>query len=276
LKYSSNSISVREYKQSAGENMFSLNGKKAFVTGGASGIGQAVAERFARAGASVTIADLQPPENNSSTLRYIELDVRDEAAVEQALAEASGEAGTLDILVNNAGVSLAENPISRTDVKRFDEVLSVNLKGVLHGLKHGPKFLRDGASIINTASLAATATVSPYTGYSVSKAGVLKLTQQSAIELGSRGIRVNAICPGTTTTALEPADSDESKLCCHFTALGRPGLPEEQAAVFHFLASDDSRYITGQAIYVDGGWLHGIMPATSDLLLSQRADSWPA
>jgi NAD(P)-dependent dehydrogenase (short-subunit alcohol dehydrogenase family) len=249
--------------------MFSLVGKKALVTGGASGIGLAVAERFAKAGATVTVGDLHPLVDCASPLRFVELDVRDESSVERVLAEAAGESGVLDILVNNAGVALPENPITGTDLQQFDKVLSVNLIGVLHGLKHGPRYLSDGGSIINTASLAARATVSPYTGYSVSKAGVLKLTQQSAVELGGRGIRVNAVCPGTTITALEPADSDESRLCQYYTALGRPGLPEEQAAVFHFLASDDSRYMTGQAIYVDGGWMHGIIPATSEILLSE-------
>lgn len=251
--------------------MFSLNGKTALVTGGANGIGLAVAQRFAEAGAIVTVGDIQPLEDCLSTLKFVKLDVRDESAVDRALAEAAGT-GKLDILVNNAGVALPENVINTTDIHQFEEVLSVNLLGVLHGLKHGPNYLSDGGSIINTASLAARATVSPYTGYSVSKAGVLKLTQQSAVELGGRGIRVNAVCPGTTITAMEPADSDEARLCQYYTALGRAGLPEEQAAVFHFLASDDSRYVTGQAIYVDGGWVHGIMPAASEILLSNSGN----
>jgi NAD(P)-dependent dehydrogenase (short-subunit alcohol dehydrogenase family) len=128
--------------------------------------------------------------------------------------------------------------------------------------------MNDGGSIVNTASLAATTTMPEYTGYSVSKAGVVKLSQQAAVELGNRNIRVNAVCPGTTTTPMEPADSEESRLCKYLTAAGRPGTPEEQAAVFHFLASDDASYVNAQAITVDGGWVHGLNNALIDKLLA--------
>jgi len=96
----------------------------------------------------------------------------------------------------------------------------------------------------------------------------VKLTQQAAVELGARNIRVNAVCPGTTVTPMEPADSDEVRLCVYVTALGRPATAEEQAAVFHFLASDDSSYITAQAINVDGGWVNGLTYTEIDKLLS--------
>ena len=90
----------------------------------------------------------------------------------------------------------------------------------------------------------------------------------AAVELSARRIRVNAVCPGTTTTAMEPADSEESVICAYTTALGRPGRPEEQAAVFHFLASDDSGYVNAQAIRVDGGWVSGVTYGAMEKLLS--------
>ena len=247
--------------------MFSLQDKKALITGGSHGIGLAVARRFVKAGAEVIIGDINLPDPIKDEFSFVHLDVRDENSVEAALAAATGDDDGIDVLVNNAGIARSESTLGNSNLDVFEEVLSVNLRGVLHGLKLGPSYMRDGGSIINTASLAAIVTVPAYTGYGVSKAGVVKLTQQAAVELGERNIRVNAVCPGTTTTDMEPADSDESRLCSYLTALGRPGLPEEQAAVFHFLASDDASYITGQTIFVDGGWLHGIMPATADKIL---------
>jgi NAD(P)-dependent dehydrogenase (short-subunit alcohol dehydrogenase family) len=160
--------------------------------------------------------------------------------------------------VNNAGIALQEGRLTDADVDAFSKTLSINLYGVLYGLKYGPRHMNDGGSIINTASLAAFATIPEYTGYAVSKAGVVKLTQQAALELGARNIRVNAICPGTTVTAMEPANSQEARLCRYVSALGRPATADEQAAVFHFLASDDSSYITAAAINVDGGWVNGL------------------
>lgn len=248
--------------------MFSLSGKNALVTGGGSGIGLAVVQRFLAAGAHVIVADLRvTPEFKESDAEFVKLDVTDEAAVAHAFGFAEAQLGKLDIVVNNAGIGLEEKRIVDADIDVFEKTLQVNLKGVLFGLKYAPKHMNDGGSIINTASLAATLTIPEYTGYAVSKAGVVKLTQQAAVELGARGIRVNAVCPGTTTTPMEPADSDESAICAYTTALGRPGLPEEQAAVFHFLASGDSSYVNAQAINVDGGWVNGISYALKDKLV---------
>lgn len=249
--------------------MFSLTGKKALITGGSSGIGLAVVRRFIAAGAEVIVADLSSSQalSNSGAL-FVELDVSKEERVNEVFAQVAADVGKLDVLVNNAGIGLAERPLSETDMEVFHKTLQVNLNGVLFGLKYGPRHMNDGGSIVNTASLAATSTVPGYTAYSVSKAGVVKLTQQAALELAHRRIRVNAVCPGTTTTAMEPADSEESKLCRYLSAAGRPGTPEEQAAVFHFLAADDSSYVNGQAIKVDGGWLDGLNATMIDKLLA--------
>lgn len=239
--------------------MFSLSGKNALVTGGCSGIGLAIVQRFLAAGANVIALDLRiTDEFKQSGAQFLPLDVSNELQVAEVFSLAQSKLGKIDILVNNAGIGLEEGPIAESDPNVFDKTLNVNLKGVLFGLKYGPRFMNDGGSIINTASLAASATMPEYTAYAISKAGVVKLTEQAAVELGSRAIRVNAVCPGTTVTPMEPADSEESIICAYSTALGRVGQPEEQAAVFHFLAADDSSYLTGQAINVDGGWLNGL------------------
>ena len=249
--------------------MFSLAGKNAFVTGGCSGIGLAIVRRFQSAGACVVAADLRTtPEFESTGAHFVEADVADEERVVSALAQTEDTVGKLQILVNNAGIALDEGLLARTDMSVVDRVFGVNLNGVMFGLKHGPKHMTDGGSIINTASLAAFVTAPASTAYALSKAGVVKLTQQAAVELADRRIRVNAVCPGTTTTPLEPADSPESTICRYMSAAGRPGTPEEQAAVFHFLAADDSSYVNAQAINVDGGWVNGITFATATKLLS--------
>ena len=249
--------------------MFSLTGKNALVTGGGSGIGLAVVRRFIAAGARVIAADLNlSPDLQDSGAHFVTLDVSCEQSVERVFAEVQTRFGKLDILVNNAGIGLDEGPIVDADMDAFQKTMAVNLNGVLFGLKHGPKHMNDGGSIINTSSLAAFITMPEYTAYSVSKAGVVKLTQQCAVELASRKIRVNAVCPGTTTTPMEPADSDETKTMQYLTVAGRPGTVEEQAAVFHFLAADDSSYVNAQAIAVDGGCLPGLNYALMDKLLS--------
>ena len=249
--------------------MFSLSGKIALVTGGCSGIGLAIVDRFMAAGAQVIAADLATtPAFNKTGASFVALDVTDEDRLAQVFEEVEAKFGKLDILVNNAGIGLEEGPLIEADIDAFQKTLAVNLNGVLFGLKYGPRHMNDGGSIVNTASLAATMTMPEYTGYSVSKAGVVKLSQQAAVELSHRNIRVNAVCPGTTTTPMEPADSEESRLCQYLTAAGRPGTPEEQAAVFHFLASDDASYVNAQAIYVDGGWVHGLNNALIDKLLA--------
>jgi len=249
---------------------FDLSGKLTFITGGASGVGLAIARRFCAAGARVVIADLQDGTEIAEELgaRYLSLDVSDGEAVAQALADTAATDGKIDILVNNAGINGADG----VNIQECDDALSkklfeVNTFGVYYGLKYGPRHMNDGGSIINTASLAASY-VFPGSGpYSASKAAVANLTTMSAAELATRRIRVNAVAPSFIRTPLAMDDIELfEKIGERATNALRIAEPEEVAAVFHFLASDDAGYINGQVINVDGGMSIGLTEAMVELI----------
>lgn len=249
---------------------FDLSGKLTFITGGASGVGLAIARRFCAAGARVVIADLQDGTEIAEELgaRYLSLDVSDGEAVAQALADTAATDGKIDILVNNAGINGADG----VNIQECDDALSkklfeVNTFGVYYGLKYGPRHMNDGGSIINTASLAASY-VFPGSGpYSASKAAVANLTTMSATELATRRIRVNAVAPSFIRTPLAMDDIELfEKIGERATNALRIAEPEEVAAVFHFLASDDAGYINGQVINVDGGMSIGLTEAMVELI----------
>ena len=210
--------------------MFSLDGKNAFITGAAGGIGRAVAERFIQAGASVVITDIVDSQVVATQIgaQFIQADVGSEE--------------------------------------------SINQWGVFFGLKHAPGVMNDGGSIINTASLAAIIKMAGSGAYSATKAAVVSMTKMAALELGHRGIRVNAVCPGYIDTAL--GSGDEGKMISEqFTALGRVGTPEDLSGVFHFLAAEESAYMTGQALVVDGGWSCGPTPQVLETILGSSTVS---
>lgn len=255
--------------------MFSLKNKLALITGAARGIGLATGQRLQQAGATVICADLQDSAQRAQTgMGFISLDVSDENSLREALQNVCREQNTkLDILINNAGIALPEPAIEALTLEQFNKILSVNLHGVLLGLKHGPKHMHDGGRIINTASLAAFAALPAYAAYATSKTGVVKLTEVAALELGKRRITVNAVCPGTTITDMEPTDGAEARLAASLTALGRAAQPEEIAPLYHFLASDEAAYISGQAICIDGGWLHGATQALLTTLTGEHDDT---
>lgn len=240
--------------------MFNLNGKKAYITGGSSGIGRAIAETFIENGAHVVIADIVDATDvaNEIGATFVPCNVADEANVEASLAQ-SVEAlgGKLDIVVLNAGVGDVGPTFEETEQGMLEKVTKINQWGVLYGLKHAPKNLNDGGSIIATSSMASKLSM-PGTGvYSAAKAAVNSMVSMSALELGERGIRVNSICPGYVNTAM--GNSPEEQRCSEtMTALGRHAQPKEDVApVFLFFASDASRYVTGQAISVDAGMHNG-------------------
>lgn len=237
--------------------MFDLQGKKAYITGGASGIGRAVAEAFIDHGARVVIADINDPTDVAAEIgaQAVSCNVADESSMADSLATACQLLdGRLDIVVLNAGVGDVGPSLEETEQALLQKTTSVNQWGVLYGLKHAPANMNDGGSIISTSSMAAFINM-PGTGvYSATKRAICSMTEMAALELGSRGTRVNAVCPGYVNTALGDTEN-EQRVVRTFTALQRCAEPREDiAGVFLFLASDASRYMTGQSLKVDGGW----------------------
>lgn len=236
--------------------MFSLDGKNAFVTGATSGIGKAIAEAFIAHGARVVVADIADGTEVAKSMGagFVLVDVSSEENVASALQQSvESLGGNLDIVVLNAGIGDVGPTFEETDQALIDKVTKINHYGVLYGLKHAPKHMNDGGSIISTSSMAAFINVPGAGVYSAGKRAVVSMTEMAALELGSRGIRVNTVCPGYTATALGSGEEGE-KLCKAFTALGRVATVDDMAGVYVFLASPASAYMTGQALKVDGGW----------------------
>jgi len=241
--------------------MFNLKDKKAYITGGSSGIGRAVAETFIENGASVVIADIADGTAVAAEIggHYIKCNVSDEQSVAASLAQACEVlGGKLDIVVLNAGVGDVGPSFEETEQAMLEKVTKINQWGVLYGLKHAPSNMNDHGAIISTSSMAGIICM-PGTGvYSAGKRAIHSMTEMASLELGDRGIRVNAVCPGYVQTPTMGNSPQEIRIASTFTALGRPGTPKEDVAgVFLFLASEASRYITGKALEVDGGWTSG-------------------
>jgi NAD(P)-dependent dehydrogenase (short-subunit alcohol dehydrogenase family) len=247
-------------------SFFSLSGKRAFVTGAGGGIGLAVAERFAQAGAEVVIADIRDPSDAAQRIKAgaVTLDVGNE----NAFASALEAAGPLDIIVNNAGILGAEVPIAEQSVENLDLMLKINLQSVHHALKHGQKVLRDSGSIINTSSYNAFIGIRETPHYAVTKAGMNALTRNGAVELGHRGIRVNAVCPAYVQSGMSGGD-EVFRIAKRVCPLQRAATTDDLVGLYHFLAADESRYLTGQAIVIDGGWSAGLTPAAWEQLSAE-------
>jgi len=248
--------------------MFSLENKTAVVTGAAGGIGRAAAERYVQAGARVVITDIVDSLSvaNEIGAEFILMDVGSEESVRAGFSEAAELLGPLDIVVNNAGIGDVGSVLAETAQELMERTTRINQWGVFYGLKHAPALMNDGGSIVNTSSLAALLKMAGSGAYSATKAAVISLTKMAALELGQRGIRVNAVCPGYIATALGSGEEGRT-LCEQFTALGRVGTTEDLAGVFHFLAAQESSYLTGQAIVVDGGWSCGPSPQILNTIL---------
>ena len=253
--------------------MSRLAGKVALVTGGASGIGEATVRLFVAEGASVVIADLQDERGGrvagelGARAAYAHADVSREADVQAAVEAAVRRFGRLDCIFNNAGYGGVGGRIAEIPVEGFDETLGVLLRGVFLGMKHAAPVMRrqGGGSIISTASIAGLRTgLGPHV-YSAAKAAVIHLTRSVAMELGEHNIRVNCICPGGIATpifgkglGLSPERAEEivplmKGVLENLQPIRRAGLPEDIAQAALWLASDDSTFVNGHALVVDGG-----------------------
>jgi NAD(P)-dependent dehydrogenase (short-subunit alcohol dehydrogenase family) len=243
-----------------------LEGTRAVVTGGGSGIGRATCRRFASEGARVAVVDIDGDAAAAVAAEVdapsFAVDVRGADAVQNAVDDAAKALGGLDAIFNNAGVG-SMSRLHEYDPEEFRRVVEVNLMGVWHGMRAAVPHLLDagGGSVVNTSSISGIRP-SPGEGpYAAAKAAIAALSQSAALEYGSRGIRVNAGAPGairsTMTTPLLGLGDWEQRWADR-TPLGRVGDPEDIADVVVFLCSDLARYVTGQTIVVDGGMiLHG-------------------
>jgi len=251
--------------------MFDIESKVAVITGGGSGLGLETVKRFVTAGATVIFADIKDCTEIAEEVGcdFIQTDVTDEKQVENLMMKASEKYGKLDIVINNAGIIMPEQLINDAQLSDYERLHKVNVLGVLLGMKYGAKYMRDGGSIINTASNSANGDYAGYGSYISSKAAVVGLTKAGAIEYAERNIRVNCICPNTMDTPMAYAEGCETELQVVgiTTPLGRMGKPEEAAALFHFLAADDCKYITGEDIYIDGGLKAGPSNRMIDTIL---------
>ena len=246
-----------------------LDGKVAIVTGGGSGIGRATTLTFLRQGARVVIGDLNDAslaetvalaraQGGADRLATLRVDVSAERDVAGLVALAVERFGGLDCLFNNAGVGGAFGPIGETTVEEWDFTFAVLVRGVFLGIKHGAARMKAqgrGGSIVNTASIAGIGGGAGPHAYSAAKAAVANLSRSVSAELAAHRIRVNAIAPGMIKTPLAMGRREEAwdRLAREKQPWPDLGLPEHIADTALFLASDDSRFITGQVIVVDGG-----------------------
>ncbi len=244
-----------------------LEGKTALITGASKGIGRAIALMYADQGANVTFTYLSSVEQGEALTAELEAkgvkakgfrsDASDFAAAEQLIADVIAEFGSLDVLINNAGIT-QDNLLMRMSEEMWDRVININLKSVFNTVKAANRTMmkQRSGSIINLTSVVGIKGNAGQANYAASKAGIIGFTKSVALELGSRGIRSNAIAPGFIET--EMTDKLDEKMVQSWRdaiPLKRGGTPEDVANLAVFLGSDMSSYISGQVLQVDGGML---------------------
>ncbi len=246
-----------------------LLGKVAILTGGDSGIGRAVAVGFAKEGASIVIAYYNEHEDAKQTKKFIEGlggkcilisgDVKDRDFCNKIVDETINKFGKLDILVNNAGVQYQQKSLLDITEEQFDLTIKTNVYGMFYLTKSALKYMKPGASIINVTSITTFKGEPELIDYVTSKGAIVGFTRSLATNLASKNIRVNAISPGVFWTPLQPACWEAEKIPTlgSDAPMGRAGHPYEIAPLFIYLASDDSSYVTGQVMHVNGGEFKG-------------------
>jgi NAD(P)-dependent dehydrogenase (short-subunit alcohol dehydrogenase family) len=261
-----------------------LDGKVVLVTGSSSGIGEACVERFAREGAIVVGADLNPPARDLDVpddvpeVSFSLLDVRDEGATEQLIADVVGAHGRIDGVVTAAGVA-GGGPVHMVDEQQWDLVLDINLKGTFLTAKHvvtamlrqAPDGDGQRGSIVTIASVEGLEGTAGGSGYNASKGGVVLLTKNLAIDYGRQGIRANCICPGFIDTPMlrgvfGPGMEETRADIVHEHKLRRLGRPSEIASAALFFLSSDASFVSGAALPVDGGYTAGRDHGVTEML----------
>lgn len=256
-----------------------LQGRVAVITGGANGIGAATVRKLLAAGANVVIGDMNVElgeslaadlatdlaadsagQGSGERVIFQATDVSNEADVKVLMDVAQQRFGRLDIVFNNAGIGGAIGPLLETEVEHWDHTFAVMVRGVFLGIKHGARAMRAGGrggSIINTASIAALSGCGGPLAYSATKAAVVNITLNAAVELAELDIRVNAVCPGIIFTDLMHRGRAEEaeQVIRKIQPAKMRGEPEHIAAMVKFLASDESAFVTGTTQVVDGGYL---------------------
>ena len=244
-----------------------LKGKIALITGGDSGIGQSVAIHFAREGAKIAIIYLEEDKDAMETKKLIEAegeeclllagDIKKPDFCKKAVNDVIKEFGGLDILINNAAVQFPKDNIQGISIDQLKETFETNIYPYFYILKEALNYLQENSTIVNTTSVTSYRGSSHLLDYASSKGAITSFTRSLSTMLVAKGIRVNAVAPGPIWTPLIPATFDDVTKFGQKVPMGRAGQPGEVAPAYVFLASEDSSYITGQTIHVNGGELIG-------------------
>jgi NAD(P)-dependent dehydrogenase (short-subunit alcohol dehydrogenase family) len=248
-----------------------LTGKVALITGAGRGMGEATAKLFARNGATVVVAELDADtgESVAAAIRadggrahFVRCDVGVEADLEAAVAYAVETFGSLDCAVNNAAIKPDHHPVVDVDADEFDRIISIDLRGVLLGMKYELRQMtkQGSGAVVNVASMNAFRAQPRSSAYTAAKHGVIGLTKTAAMESAAAGIRVNAVCPGAIYTpmmeeAIARRGIDPAEHAAKLNLFGRFGRPEEVAEGSLWLCSDAASFVTGHALNIDGGYL---------------------
>jgi len=245
--------------------MEGLKGKRTLITGGTSGIGEAITERFLNEGARVIVLSSSSVRVAAISEKYpnldaaLQADVGDPEEIATAFQEIDKLWGGIDVLINNAGISI-RNEFLDISIEDWDKIIKTNLSGVFFVSQQAAQRMidEDGGVILNMGSTNGIIGHPHYADYNASKAGVIQLSQTMALELAPK-VRVNTICPGYILTPMQEAEYTEEMLreCESKIPMGRLGRPDEAAALFAFLASDEASYITGHTFVIDGGEIAG-------------------